>query len=184
MALTYSTKLDIGIPAPDFQLPGTDGETYSLASFAPAPALVVVFTCNHCPYARAIEDRLIATAQAYQPRGAQFVAISANDAQNYPDDSFEKMQERAHSKNYPFPYLYDESQAVAKAYDAVCTPDLYIFDAERKLVYHGRFDDNWKESSQVTRKDLELALEEVLAGKPVSFDQLPSMGCNIKWRAA
>ncbi len=182
MALTYSTPLVLGTPAPDFQLPGTDGHTYSLASFTSAPALVVVFTCNHCPYARALEDRLIATARAYADRGVRFVAISANDANAYPEDSFAKMRERAEAKGYPFPYLYDESQQVAKAYDAVCTPDLYIFDAQQKLAYHGRFDDNWKDPNQVTRRDLELALDQALAGKPVDFDQLPSMGCNIKWR--
>ncbi len=182
MALTYSTQLDIGIAAPDFELLGTDGQTYRLASFADARALVVVFTCNHCPYARALEDRLIATARTYISRGVQFVAISANDAATYPEDSFAKMQERARAKNYPFPYLYDESQQVAQAYDAVCTPDLYVFDAERKLAYHGRFDDNWQQPAKVSRRDLELALEDVLLGKPVSFDQPPSMGCNIKWR--
>jgi peroxiredoxin len=174
--------MELGTPAPAFDLPATDGKTYSLASFADAPALVVVFTCNHCPYAKAVEDRLIALQREYAPRGVRIVAINPNDEVAYPDDSFPAMVERAKHKGFNFPYLRDASQDVARAYDAACTPDIFVFDSARKLVYNGRFDDNWKQPEQVQSQDLRRALDAVLSRRPVDFDVVPSMGCSIKWK--
>jgi peroxiredoxin len=182
MSLTYSKGLPLGTPAPDFALPGVDGRTYTLASFADATLLVVVFSCNHCPYAIASEDRLIALQNAYASRGVRFVLINSNDADNYPEDSFDNMVRRARVKRYPFPYLRDDSQDVAHAYDAACTPDVFVFDADRTLRYNGRIDDNWQEPAKVTRQDLRTVLEDLLAGRPVSIEPIPSMGCNIKWK--
>lgn len=174
--------LSLGAGAPDFSLPGTDGHTYSLASFKDAKLLVISFTCNHCPYAQGVEDRFIRLAKAYQPNGAAFVAISANDATNYPADSFANMKARARDNGYPFPYLYDEPQTTAKAYGAVCTPHIFVFNAARKLVYEGRIDDNWKDESAVKSHDLKNALDAALAGQPVIPAQTNPMGCSIKWR--
>lgn len=182
MALTYSKGMALGTPAPDFSLPGVDGETYSLASFADARALVVVFTCNHCPYAKAAEDRLIEIQRDYAPSGVQLVAINPNDAGSHPDDGFERMKARAREKSFNFPYLRDESQEVAQAYDAACTPDIFVFDADRTLRYNGRIDDNWQDPSAVERQDLRRALDRVLEGQEPDFDVVPSMGCNIKWK--
>ena len=182
MALAHSQGMPVGTPAPDFSLPATDGQTYSLASFADARVLVVVFTCNHCPYARAVEERLVAFQGELAQQGVRLVAISSNDAKSYPADSFEAMGERARDKGFNFPYLYDESQAVARAYDAACTPDFFVFGPERRLVYNGRFDDNWQDASRVTRRDLASAVECALRGDPVGFEVVPSMGCSIKWR--
>lgn len=171
-----------GAGAPDFNLPGTDENNYSLASFKEARLLVISFTCNHCPYAKGVEDRFIRMAKIYQPRGVAFVAISSNDAVNYPDDSFANMKKRAAEKSYPFPYLYDETQSVAKAYGAVCTPHIFVFDSGRKLIYEGRIDDNWKDESAVKSHDLKNALDAALAGKPVPNAQTNPMGCSIKWK--
>lgn len=183
MSLTYSTMREIGTEAPDFTLPATDGNTYSLQDFKDARALVIVFTCNHCPYARAVDDRLVQLARDMQPKGAQMVYINSNDVGNYPEDSFEKMKQRAEQKAYPFPYLYDESQQVARQYGAACTPDPFLFDADRKLYYRGRVDDNWQQPEQVTRQDLRDAIERLLRGDSPPEEQLPSMGCNIKWKS-
>lgn len=180
MVLTHSTMLPLGTPAPDFALPDTGGRIRTLADFE-TEALVVIFTCNHCPYAVAVEQRLIALAREYAGH-ADFVAINANDFANYPADAPDRMAQRAAKMDYPFPYLYDESQAVARAYGAVCTPDIFLFDARRKLVYRGRFDDNWQDAAAVTREDLRMALDDTLAGRAVGFEQVPSMGCNIKWK--
>jgi peroxiredoxin len=180
--VAYSKGMELGTQAPPFALPGTDGKTYSLASFASAPALVVVFTCNHCPYAKAVEDRLIALQREYAPRGVRLVAINPNDEVAYPDDSLPAMVERAKHKGFNFPYLRDQSQDVARAYDAACTPDIFVFDAARELVYNGRFDDNWQEPAKVQRQDLRRALDAVLSGRAVDFDVVPSMGCSIKWK--
>jgi peroxiredoxin len=176
------TTLPLGSSAPDFLLPATDGQTYSLASFSEATLLVVSFTCNHCPYAIGVEDRFIRLAKHYQPRGVAFVAISANDAAAYPADSFENMKKRAKEKAYPFPYLYDETQSTAKAYGAVCTPHLFVFDAKRDLIYEGRIDDNWKDETAVKTHELRDALEAALAGRPVPHPQTNPMGCSIKWK--
>ena len=183
MALTPSTMLDLGTPAPEFQLPDTTGQTVSLADFKDAKALLVIFMCNHCPYVIHIREALAKFTEEYQAKGLAVVGISSNDVANYPDDSPEKMVEEAKSAGYTFPYLYDESQEVAKAYRAACTPDFFLFDADKKLVYRGQFDDSRPKSEiPVTGKDLRAAADAVLAGQPVPQDQKPSMGCNIKWK--
>ena len=185
MALITSSgpeTLPIGKPGPDFSLPATDGQTYSLASFADSKALVLNFTCNHCPYAKAYEDRYIALAQEFVDRDIAFLAICSNDAANYPDDSFPNMKKLAESKAFPFPYLHDETQEVARAYGAVCTPHLFVLDAERKLVYEGRIDNNWKEPAAATSHDLHNALTALLNGQPVPVPQTGPMGCSIKWK--
>ena len=174
--------LSIGQPGPAFQLPGTDGTTYTLDSFKPARLLVLVFTCNHCPYAQAYDERLIAIARAYSPKGVAVAAISANDADTYPDDSFAKMKDRARLLQLPYPYLYDQSQNVAKAYGAVCTPHIFVLNEKRELAYEGRVDDNWKEPAAVKHRDLQNALDALLAGQPVPTPQTNPMGCSIKWR--
>jgi peroxiredoxin len=178
----HSNGMPLGTSAPPFALPGVDGETRSLDSFSDAELLVVVFTCNHCPYAIASEDRLIELQRDYADKGVQVVAINPNDAVNYPDDSFDNMKVRAVEKGFNFPYLYDESQEVARAYDAACTPDIFVFDADRKLLYNGRIDDNWKEPDKVTRNELREVLDAALEGKSVDFEHTPSMGCSIKWK--
>jgi peroxiredoxin len=177
-----SKGMPLGTPAPAFSLPGVDGKTWSLDSFSDAELLVVVFTCNHCPYAIASEDRLLQIQADYRDKGVRLVAISANDAAKYPDDSFDEMKKRAAEKRFTFPYLYDESQAVARAYDAACTPDIFVFDRDRKLIYNGRIDDNWQKPADVTRRDLRAVLDAALAGKSVDFEHVPSMGCSIKWK--
>jgi peroxiredoxin len=182
MALMQSKGMPLGTPAPAFSLPGVDGKTWSLDSFSEAELLVVVFTCNHCPYAIASEDRLLEIQADYRDKGVRLVAISANDAAKYPDDSFDEMKKRAAEKRFTFPYLYDENQAVARAYDAACTPDIFVFDRDRKLIYNGRIDDNWQNPSEVTRCDLRAVLDAALHGKSVEFEHVPSMGCSIKWK--
>ena len=183
MALTPSTMLPLGTAAPDFNLPDTQGHDTALADFKTAPALLVAFNCNHCPYVKHLRAGLAQLARDYQPRGAAIVAISANDVANYPEDGPAKMKAEARSAGYIFPYLYDETQAVAKAYRAACTPDFFLFDAARKLVYRGQFDNSRPGNGvPVTGQDLRAALDAVLAGKPVPADQKPSIGCNIKWK--
>jgi peroxiredoxin len=184
MALTPSTMLPLGTTAPDFQLPDTDGKIVSLADFKNAPALVVIFMCNHCPYVILIRDGLAKLARDYAARGVAIVGINANDVKNYPDDSPARMKAEVQSVGYIFPYLYDESQAVAKAYRAACTPDIFLFDKAQKLVYRGQFDDSRPGNGiSVTGKDLRAALDAVLAGQPAPSTQKPGMGCNIKWKA-
>ena len=184
MALTPSTMLPLGTTAPDFKLPDTNGKTVSPADFKDKSALLVLFICNHCPYVKHIRAGLAELGRDYQSRSIAIVGINSNDVANYPEDSPAKMKEEARSARYTFPYLYDESQAVAKAYRAACTPDLYLFDQNRKLVYRGQFDDSRPGNGiPVTGKDLRAALDAVLAGKPVSPNQKASMGCNIKWKA-
>ena len=183
MALTPSTMLPLGTAAPDFNLPDTQGHDTALADFKTAPALLVAFICNHCPYVKHLRAGLAQLARDYQPRGAAIVAISANDVANYPEDGPAKMKAEARSAGYIFPYLYDETQAVAKAYRAACTPDFFLFDAARKLVSRGQFDNSRPGNGvPVTGQDLRAALDAVLAGKPVPADQKPSIGCNIKWK--
>jgi peroxiredoxin len=184
MALTPSTMLPLGTLAPDFRLPDTAGKMVALGDFKSAPALAVLFICNHCPYVKHIQAGLARVGRDYQTRGAAVVAISSNDVQSHPDDSPAKMAREAKSAGYTFPYLYDESQAVAKAYQAACTPDIFLFDADRKLVYRGQFDDSRPGNGvPVTGRDLRGAMDAVLTGKPVSDRQLPSVGCNIKWKS-
>ena len=180
MALTESTMVSLGSKAPYFSLPDTNGNNLSIENFS-KEILVVIFTCNHCTYAKAVEDRLIKLANRYNSK-VDFVLISSNDAENYPEDSPEKMAEQAESKSYPFPYLFDETQEIAKAYSAVCTPDIFLYNKDRELEYRGRLDDNWKEPEKVSREELKMAIEIVLKGEEIDFTQIPSMGCNIKWK--
>jgi peroxiredoxin len=175
--------LALGTRAPDFALPDTEGRTVRLADFRDARALLVMFLCNHCPYVKHVQHELVRLARDYEPRGAKFVAISSNDVEHYPDDAPDKMREEKARVGYPFPYLYDESQAVAKAYRAACTPDFFLFDKQQRLVYRGQLDDSRpKNSTPVTGKDMRVAFEAVLADKPISEEQRPSIGCNIKWK--
>jgi peroxiredoxin len=183
MVATHSKMLALGARAPQFRLPDTEGKLVSLSDFQDAPALLVVFMCNHCPYVKHIRGALSQLARDYLPRGVGVVGINANDVENYPSDSPAMMVVEAKSAGYLFPYLYDESQAVAKAFHAACTPDLFLFDAEKRLVYRGQMDDSRPGNSvPVTGKDIRAALEAVLAGKPVGGTQKPSIGCNIKWK--
>jgi len=176
--------LPLGTAAPDFQLPDAAGKTVSLADFKGQTALLVVFICNHCPYVIHIRAGLAQCARDYLPRGVAVVGINANDVANYPDDSPAKMAAEVKSAGYLFPYLYDESQAVAKAYRAACTPDFFLFDRGRRLVYRGQFDASRPGNGiPVTGKDVRAALDAVLAGKITSEFQAPSMGCNIKWKS-
>ena len=183
MADTPSTMVATGTEAPAFRLPDPSGEWVSLDDFKQAPALLVAFLCNHCPYVKHIRSKFAEVARHYQSRGVGVVAISANDVESYPDDSPERMAEEIKLAGYTFPYLYDETQEVAKAYQAACTPDFFLFDRDRRLVYRGQFDDSRPGNSRpVTGKDLTAAVDAVLAGRPVSSDQRPSIGCNIKWK--
>ncbi len=172
----------LGTPAPDFSLPGTDGKTYSLMNFGNKKILVIIFMCNHCPYVKAALRRLINLQNEYAEKSVQLVGINVNDAKKYPEDSLEKMKELAEKKQLPFPYLFDESQESAKAYDAVCTPDIFVYGIERTLKYRGRVDDNWQHPDEITRHDLKDAIEAILADESVNDDQVSSMGCSIKWK--
>jgi peroxiredoxin len=176
--------LPLGTAAPDFRLPDTTGKLVALRDFADAPVLLVMFICNHCPYVKHVRSGLAQLAKAYQAKGVAVVGINSNDVANYPDNSPANMAKEMQGAGYTFPYLYDETQAVAQAYRAACTPDFYVFDRQRKLVYRGQMDDSRPDNGKpVTGKDLRAALDAALAGKPVARDQLPSMGCNIKWKA-
>jgi peroxiredoxin len=184
MAATPSTMMPLGTTAPSFTLPDTvSGKILSLSELKGTHATLVMFICNHCPYVLHVNEELVEIAREYQPKGVSFIAISSNDVDNYPQDSPELMKVQAEKVGYTFPYLYDETQDVARAYDAACTPDLYLFDRELKCVYRGQLDDSRpKNDIPVTGKDIRAALDAVLAGKPVSERQIPSIGCNIKWK--
>jgi peroxiredoxin len=183
MALTSSTMLRIGAAAPAFRLPDTDDQLVALDDFAGAPALLVVFLCNHCPYVKHVRAGLAALGKDYQARGVAVVGISANDVTSHPSDSPALMAREKVEAEYTFPYLYDESQDVAKAYQAACTPDFYVFDGDQKLVYRGQMDASRPGNAiPVTGQDLRAALDAVLAGASVSAEQKPSIGCNIKWK--
>jgi peroxiredoxin len=182
MALTYSEMVPLGKSAPDFKLKGIDGKSYSLREFSGKKALVVMFICRHCPYVVAVQGRISALASELGSRGVQFVAINSNDWDRYPDVSPAHMAIQAKEQGFTFPYLIDEDQTVAKAYGAVCTPDFFVFDEYVRLRYRGRLDDSWKDEKQVKTEDLRLAIEAILQGQLVSNNQLPSMGCSIKWR--
>lgn len=172
----------IGDQAPNFALKGTDGKIHSLEEFGSKKLLVVIFTCNHCPYAQAYQDRIKAIQEDYAEHGVQVVAINPNDSTGYPEDSFAKMVERAKQARFNFPYLRDESQQVAKAYGAEVTPDVFVFDANRRLRYRGRIDDNWEEQDSVTISDARNAIEELLAGREVTRPTARAIGCSIKWK--
>lgn len=182
MALMESSQVQLGTVAPDFRLRGVDDNWYALGDFAARDILVVVFMCNHCPYVQACIDRLIDLQRDFEGRGVRLVGINSNDATDYPQDSFEAMKEFSREKKMNFPYLIDETQEVARAYRAVCTPDIFVYDAKRALRYHGRIDNNWKDASKVTSHDLRDALSTMVRGNVPSDDQEHSMGCSIKWR--
>jgi peroxiredoxin len=183
MALTPSTMVPLGTPAPDFRLPDTEGRTVSLGDFADAPALLVAFICNHCPYVRHARSAFATLARDYQVSGVAVVGISSNDADNFPDDNPERMRQEKANAGYTFPYLYDGTQAVAKAYRAACTPDFFLFDRDRKLVYRGQMDGSRPDNDVPSDgRDLRAALDAVLAGQKPSPEQTPSVGCNIKWK--
>jgi len=184
MARTPSTMLPLGTPAPYFSLLDPQGQRHALDDFAGAKALVVMFICNHCPFVKHVAGEIARVADDYQPRGVALVAIQSNDAEKYPDDAPAKMADEITLRGYRFPYLSDPTQEVAKAYRAACTPDFFVFGPDRRLVYRGQLDASRPDNGQpVTGADLRAALDAVLADKPVSTDQLPSLGCNIKWRA-
>ncbi len=183
MVRTPSTMLPLGTPAPDFALPDVDGKTVTLADLKGSAGLLVVFMCNHCPFVIHLADALAAFGEEYQAKGLAMVGISSNDVDNYPADSPDKMALEAEARGYTFPYLYDGTQDVAKAYRAACTPDFFLFDADHKLVYRGQFDSSRPDSGvKPTGEDLRAASDAVLAGKKPSEKQLPSIGCNIKWK--
>lgn len=183
MVAVNSIMLPLGTQAPDFRLPDTSGKEMGLSDFVQARALVVVFMCNHCPYVKHIRSGLAELGRDYLPRQVAVVGINANDVENYPADSPARMAEEVRAAGYCFPYLYDETQEVAKAYRAACTPDIYLFDQHQRLVYRGQFDDSRPGNGlPVTGRDVRAALEAVLAGKAVAANQKPSIGCNIKWK--
>jgi peroxiredoxin len=184
MVRTPSTMLSLGTVAPDFDLPNVDGRMVDYAAAAGSKGTVVMFICNHCPFVKHVADQLAILGRDYLPRGIGFAAISSNDVSTHPADSPEQMVAEADERGYPFPYLYDESQEVAKTYHAACTPDFYLFDADRRLVYRGQLDPSRPGSDlPVTGSDLRAALDTLLAGKPPLTEQVPSLGCNIKWKA-
>jgi len=184
MAATPSVMKPLGSIAPDFKLPDTvSGKVLSLAELKGKVATVVMFICNHCPYVRLLNSEIVKIANEYKPKDVSFVAISSNDVSQYPDDSPEQMKIFAKELGYPFPYLYDESQEAARAYDAACTPDFFVYNKDLKLVYRGQFDDARPGNNKpVTGRDLRTALDAMVQGKPVNEDQRPSIGCNIKWK--
>lgn len=183
MARTPSTMLELGTRAPDFSLPDTDGKEVSVESLAGAPGLLVAFICNHCPYVIHLREALAVLGKDAQARGLAVVAISSNDVENYPQDSPELMVEEKASAGYTFPYLYDATQEVAKAYEAACTPDFYLFDGDQRLVYRGQFDSSRPGNDDpITGADIRAAIDGLLAGQGPAQAQLPSLGCNIKWK--
>jgi len=184
MVATPSTMLPLGTKAPPFSLPNTEGRTVSLDDFDGIPCLLVMFICNHCPFVKHIREQLAQFGLEYQAKGLGIVAINSNDVANHPDDSPAKMREEVASAGYTFPYLFDESQAVAKAYRAACTPDFFMFDRDLRLVYRGQFDDSRpSNATPVTGSDLRAAADALLEGRQIAGDQKPSIGCNIKWKA-
>jgi peroxiredoxin len=185
MALTASTMLALGTKAPDFALPDTvSGKTIRLESFKNAPGLLIMFICRHCPYVKHVQNEIAKIGRDYKDKQLAIVAISANDVENYPEDAPEKLKEMAQSLKFTFPLCYDESQSVAKAYRASCTPDFFLFDGQHKLVYRGQLDDSRPGNNEPNNgKDLRSAIDAVLAGKSITTEQKSSVGCNIKWKA-
>jgi thiol-disulfide isomerase/thioredoxin len=185
MAATPSTMVSLGTPAPGFTLPDTvSGNDFSLTELRSDKATVIMFICNHCPFVKHVQHELARLAADYQPLGVSFVAINSNDVASYPNDAPDKMKALAETLGFGFPYLYDESQAVARAYQAACTPDLYIYGGDLKLAYRGQLDDSRPRNGiAVTGRDVRQALDALLAGQPVDLNQRPSIGCNIKWKA-
>ncbi|MGE0589098.1 MAG: thioredoxin family protein [Cyclobacteriaceae bacterium] len=185
MARTPSTMIPLGIKAPDFKLPDTaSGRILSLEDVRGKQGTLIMFICNHCPFVKHVNDELVKLGDEFPSKGVAFAAINSNDVQSHPEDSPDKMTQVARSLGYSFPYLYDETQQVARAYDAACTPDFFLFDAELRLVYRGQLDGSRPGNDvPVTGEDLRAAMNLLLEGKPISEDQKPSLGCNIKWKA-
>jgi peroxiredoxin len=174
--------LKIGSTAPDFDLPGVDGNNYSLNSFKDQKGLIIIFSCNHCPYVQAYEERIKKIQSDFGNKGIGLIAINPNDSDQYEDDSFEKMKNRAQDKGFNFPYVRDEDQTTAKAYGASHTPEIFLFNKERKLVFHGKIDDNWKDEQKVNAMYLRDAIKELLAGKEISVPETFTIGCTVKWK--
>ena len=174
--------LRIGSSMPEFDLKATDGKNYSSHTYNDKKALVIIFSCNHCPYVQAYEERIISIQKDYEERGVALLAINSNDDTQYEEDSFQNMVKRAKGKSFNFPYLRDEDQSIAKKFDASHTPEIFVFDDKRKLVYHGKIDDNWKEPEKVKSKYLRGTLDELLAEKEISVPETFSIGCTIKWK--
>jgi len=182
MFLLESSQIPLGSLAPEFSLTGIDDKNYSLNDFKGNVAFVVVFMCNHCPYVQGVIQRLISLQKEFMNDRVVFIGINANDSANYPEDGFEKMKEYAKKWKLNFSYLRDESQTVAKKYKAQCTPDIFVYDKDFKLAYHGRIDDNWQHENQITTHDLKDALIAIVHGNTPKKKQSPSMGCSIKWK--
>lgn len=184
MGVADKISMETGTQAPDFQnLKGVDGRLHSLSDFASKKVLVIVFSCNHCPYVQAYEDRMVALQTEFESKGVQFIAINSNDTASYPDDSFDNMMKRAHIKKFNFPYLRDESQAVARAYKASHTPHLFVFDQSRRLRYTGKIDDNWQFPDQVKEHYLRDALMALCDGRAPKESATFAIGCTIKWKS-
>ncbi|MEK2690380.1 thioredoxin family protein [Bdellovibrio sp. GT3] len=182
MATTFTPFPDLGNSTPEFKLPAVDGKTYSLKDFSNGKPLVVMFICAHCPYVQAVEERLIQLGTDLKKDGVHVVGICSNDPKDHPEDSFEALAKRWKEKNYSFTYLVDETQEVAKAFGAVCTPDFFVYDGDLKLSYRGRLDNSWKDASKVTERELYNAVQTLLKNQKVSEEQTASMGCSIKWK--
>ncbi len=182
MALVESLKIKLGMQMPDFTLGDPNGKIYLSGELYGPKGLLVAFTCNHCPYAQAVWPRLVRLAKHIKSSGINTVGINPNIHSGYPEDAPDKMKIKIKEWGISFPYLVDETQEAARAFQAQCTPDLYLFDTKRVLIYHGRLDDNWKDEKKVTKEELKEAVENYTKGKPVSSEQFPSMGCSIKWR--
>lgn len=182
MVLLKSNAGDLGSYVKNFNLKGTDGNYYSLDSFREYQILVVIFMCNHCPYVKAVIDRFVKLQAKYINDSVRFVGINSNDAEYYPEDSYENMINFVKERKINFPYLLDDTQQAARDFDAVCTPDIYVYGPERTLKYRGRLDDNWKEETMVMNHELDDAISLLLKGKEISKEQIPSMGCSIKWK--
>jgi peroxiredoxin len=181
MALTFTPAAELGSHVPDFELQAVDEKTYRLRDFQNQKPLVIMFICNHCPYVKAVEDRLITLGQEFKSSGVNVVGICSNDWRDNPEDSFENLAKRAQEKNYSFTYLHDPMQKAAKAFGAVCTPDFFVYDSRGLLAYRGRLDNSWKDPKAVTKRELYEAVQILLKNQKISEAQTPSMGCNIKW---
>jgi peroxiredoxin len=183
MALTYSPGGTLGSNCPDFELPSVEGKTVGLSEFAEQKVFVAMFLCNHCPYVQAVEERVLQLAREYSGASVAFVGICSNDPTDHPEDSPTALLQRWRERHYPFPYLIDDSQDVAKAFGAVCTPDFFVYGPKRQLLYRGRLDDSWRRPEKVSRREMKEAIDAVLADRSVLTEQNPSMGCSIKWKS-
>jgi peroxiredoxin len=185
MALTYSEMIPTGKNIPPFSLRGIDGKLYSRDDFSDSKILVTLFISVHCPYVKAVEERITELQNYFLSKSVQFIAICSNDSERYPEDAPAGMREQAHKNGWKFPYLIDDHQEMAKSFGAVCTPDIFVFNEERRLAYRGRIDDNWKEPAKVTKEELKKAINDLLDGQTLDpKKQLPSMGCSIKWKSS